>query len=262
MSEEGCTISITVGAGGDNARIWASMVLHMLLEYCRKQGWPTKILESNQEARGGTLFATFAAEGAAARTALSAEVGLHKYTSAAQSALCEELRESRSYLAMVDLDGARRFPLSTWFSEGKYHSQSINTMRWYNCRDEIWADYGTRRERLVVGYVQDFAEGVTVCGGIAILQVLAGDLRVFGRLRRMGALPRQLEKLRDKSRERRRSRLFDRDAQASRIPEPDERYWKRLAPRPMTPLGGKAGMLLAAAAAIAAPMYGRFGGMR
>ncbi|MDD4477187.1 MAG: peptide chain release factor 2 [Patescibacteria group bacterium] len=71
-------VSIHAGSGGTEAQDWAEMLLRMLLRFCEKQGWQTKILDESRGAEAGYKSVTFSARGRHAFGYLKSEHGVHR----------------------------------------------------------------------------------------------------------------------------------------------------------------------------------------
>ncbi|MFA5175471.1 MAG: peptide chain release factor 2 [Patescibacteria group bacterium] len=71
-------VSIHAGSGGTEAQDWAEMLLRMLIRFCEKQGWQTKILDESRGAEAGYKSVTFSARGRYAFGYLKSEHGVHR----------------------------------------------------------------------------------------------------------------------------------------------------------------------------------------
>ena len=76
-------LTITAGAGGQDAQDWATMLHRMYLRYADKQGWKTTEVahsfgEAGAEGRTGTKQVTFEVQGNNAYGLLKREVGVHR----------------------------------------------------------------------------------------------------------------------------------------------------------------------------------------
>lgn len=76
-------LTITAGAGGQDAQDWATMLLSMYERYCQLKGWKTRIIhqsfgEPGPEGRIGTKQATMEVAGSCAYGFLKNETGVHR----------------------------------------------------------------------------------------------------------------------------------------------------------------------------------------
>lgn len=71
-------ISIYAGAGGTEAQDWAEMLLRMILRYCERKGFNTKILDEHRGSEAGIKSATVFVEGEYAYGYLKSESGVHR----------------------------------------------------------------------------------------------------------------------------------------------------------------------------------------
>ncbi len=76
-------VTITAGAGGQDAQDWATMMLRMYERYCQKKGWETSVLHQSfgdpgGEGRIGTKQVSFGVKGSYAYGLLKKESGVHR----------------------------------------------------------------------------------------------------------------------------------------------------------------------------------------
>lgn len=71
-------ISIFTGAGGDDAEDFSRMIYEMYLAYCDRQGWPTILLDKNENGNGGFRSISFEVHGKRAYGTLKNESGVHR----------------------------------------------------------------------------------------------------------------------------------------------------------------------------------------
>lgn len=71
-------IAIHAGSGGTEAQDWAEMLLRMVMRFCEKQGWQTKILDESKGAEAGYKSITFEVKGRYAYGYLKSEHGVHR----------------------------------------------------------------------------------------------------------------------------------------------------------------------------------------
>lgn len=76
--ERAAIVSIHAGAGGTDAQDWAGMLLRMLLRYCERQNWRTRVLDESRGAEAGYKSVTVEVIGRFAYGKLKSEAGVHR----------------------------------------------------------------------------------------------------------------------------------------------------------------------------------------
>jgi len=71
-------ITIHSGSGGTEAQDWAEMLLRMVMRFCEKQGWKTKILDESRGAEAGYKSVMISVSGKYAYGYLRSEHGVHR----------------------------------------------------------------------------------------------------------------------------------------------------------------------------------------
>ncbi len=71
-------VEIRAGAGGDEAGLFAAALFRMYQRYAERQGWPSKIVSSNDTGVGGVKEVVFEVEGDGAFSRLKHESGVHR----------------------------------------------------------------------------------------------------------------------------------------------------------------------------------------
>ncbi len=71
-------VSIHPGAGGTDAKDWASMLLRMYLRYCEKRGYKTEIVDYQEGDEAGLDAVSFTVEGDHAYGYMRGEMGVHR----------------------------------------------------------------------------------------------------------------------------------------------------------------------------------------
>ncbi len=72
------TLAILAGAGGDDAEDFAAMLLAMYRGYASKKGWGTRILDENENSKGGYRSVLLEVNGGGAYGRLKHEAGVHR----------------------------------------------------------------------------------------------------------------------------------------------------------------------------------------
>ncbi len=71
-------IHVNPGAGGADAKDWASMLVRMYLRWCERRGFGTQLVEYQEEEEGGIGSATLVVQGENAFGLLKGESGVHR----------------------------------------------------------------------------------------------------------------------------------------------------------------------------------------
>lgn len=126
-------VEIRAGTGGEEAALFAGVLLRMYTRYAERQGWKTEIMDSNPTDIGGFKEVVFAIEGNGAYSRLKFESGVHRvqrvpatesggriHTSAATVAVLPEAEEVEVEINANDLR------IDVFCSSGP-GGQSVNT---------------------------------------------------------------------------------------------------------------------------------------
>ena len=71
-------VSIHAGSGGTEAQDWAEMLLRMLMRFCEKQNWKTRVIDESRGAEAGYKSITFEVKGRYSFGYLKSEHGVHR----------------------------------------------------------------------------------------------------------------------------------------------------------------------------------------
>lgn len=71
-------IEIRAGAGGEEAALFASKLVHMYLGYAKKRGWEVSMIDSHRTTIGGTKEAVFEVAGENSYEEMKSEAGVHR----------------------------------------------------------------------------------------------------------------------------------------------------------------------------------------
>ncbi len=127
-------IAIHAGSGGTEAQDWAEMLLRMLLRFCEKQGWSTRVIDESRGQEAGYKSIMFEVRGCYAFGYLKSEHGVHRlvrispfdaekmrHTSFALVEVLPELDEE----VKIEID-PKDLRIDTFMSGG-HGGQSVNT---------------------------------------------------------------------------------------------------------------------------------------
>lgn len=76
--EKNAIVAIHAGTGGTDAQDWAEMLLRMLVRFCEKMGWTTRLIDESRGQDAGIKSATFEVKGRLAFGYLKTEAGVHR----------------------------------------------------------------------------------------------------------------------------------------------------------------------------------------
>ena len=78
FDQKGAIVSISAGAGGTDAQDWAEMLERMLLRFCEKKDFKTRVIDRQKGSEAGIKSATFEALSQGAYGWLKSEAGVHR----------------------------------------------------------------------------------------------------------------------------------------------------------------------------------------
>ncbi|MBI4092304.1 MAG: peptide chain release factor 2 [Candidatus Kerfeldbacteria bacterium] len=76
--EKNAIVAVHAGTGGTDAQDWAEMLLRMILRFCEKQGWQTRLIDESRGQEAGVKSATVEVKGRFAYGYLKSEAGVHR----------------------------------------------------------------------------------------------------------------------------------------------------------------------------------------
>jgi peptide chain release factor 2 len=127
-------IAIHAGSGGTEAQDWAEMLLRMVMRFCDKMGWKTKVVDESRGAEAGYKSIMFEVKGRFAFGYLKSEHGVHRLVRISpfdaekmrhtSFALIEVLPELNDEIK-VEID-SKDIRIDT-FMAGGHGGQSVNT---------------------------------------------------------------------------------------------------------------------------------------
>ncbi|MBI4433347.1 peptide chain release factor 2 [Candidatus Uhrbacteria bacterium] len=71
-------LAVHAGAGGTEAQDWAGMLLRMLLRYCERRGWRTRVVDESRGEEAGFKSVVIEVQGRYAYGLLHGEAGVHR----------------------------------------------------------------------------------------------------------------------------------------------------------------------------------------
>ena len=114
--ERNVIVEVRAGAGGEEAALFASMLMRMYMRYAERRGWRAEVMDVSPTELGGVKEATFAVAGRGAFSRLKFESGVHRVqrvpvtesngkrqTSTATVAVLPEAQEIDVRIAQEDL---------------------------------------------------------------------------------------------------------------------------------------------------------------
>ena len=76
--DKNAILSVHAGTGGTDAQDWTAMLLRMLLRFCERKGWATRLLDESRGGEAGLKSATIEIIGRHAYGYLRSEAGVHR----------------------------------------------------------------------------------------------------------------------------------------------------------------------------------------
>ncbi|TSC84672.1 MAG: peptide chain release factor 2 [Parcubacteria group bacterium Gr01-1014_13] len=127
-------IAIHAGSGGTEAQDWAEMLLRMVMRFCDKMGWKTKVVDESRGAEAGYKSIMFEVKGRFAFGYLKSEHGVHRLVRISPFD-AEKMRHTSFALIEVlpELDDAIKIDIDPkdiridTFMAGGHGGQSVNT---------------------------------------------------------------------------------------------------------------------------------------
>ncbi len=127
-------IAIHAGSGGTEAQDWAEMLLRMVMRFCDKMGWKTKIVDESRGAEAGYKSIMFEVKGRFAFGYLKSEHGVHRLVRISPFD-AEKMRHTSFALIEVlpEMDDTIKIEIDPkdiridTFMSGGHGGQSVNT---------------------------------------------------------------------------------------------------------------------------------------
>ena len=133
MDKKNVIVEIRAGAGGDEAALFAGVLMRMYMKYADHKGWKTNLIDSNQIGIGGFKEVIFSIEGKNVYKEMKYEMGVHRvqripeteksgriHTSTASVVVMPEVEEKEFEIKDSDLR------IDTYCAGGN-GGQSVNT---------------------------------------------------------------------------------------------------------------------------------------
>jgi len=133
MDKKNVIVEIRAGAGGDEAALFAGVLMRMYMKYADHKGWKTNLIDSNQIGIGGFKEVIFSIEGRNVYKEMKYEMGVHRvqripeteksgriHTSTASVVVMPEVEEKEFEIKDSDLR------IDTYCAGGN-GGQSVNT---------------------------------------------------------------------------------------------------------------------------------------
>lgn len=127
-------VAIHAGSGGTEAQDWAEMLVRMVMRFCDKMGWKTKVIDESRGAEAGYKSIMFEVKGRFAYGYLKSEHGVHRLVRISPFD-AEKMRHTSFALIEVlpELDDAVKIEIDPkdiridTFMAGGHGGQSVNT---------------------------------------------------------------------------------------------------------------------------------------
>jgi len=133
MDKKDVIIEIRAGAGGDEAALFAGVLMRMYMRYAENKGWKTSLLSSNQIGIGGYKEVIFSINGTDVYKDMKYEMGVHRVQRIPETEKSGRIHTSTSSVAVLPEIEEEEFNFSPndlridTFCAGGHGGQSVNT---------------------------------------------------------------------------------------------------------------------------------------
>lgn len=133
MDKKNVIVEIRAGAGGDEAALFAGVLMHMYMKYADSKGWKTTLIDSNQIGIGGFKEVIFSIEGKNVYKEMKYEMGVHRVQRIPETEKSGRIHTSTSSVVVMPEVEEKEFEIKDsdlridTFCAGGNGGQSVNT---------------------------------------------------------------------------------------------------------------------------------------
>ncbi|HAO51937.1 TPA: peptide chain release factor 1 [Candidatus Magasanikbacteria bacterium] len=133
MDKKNVIVEIRGGAGGDEAALFAGVLMRMYMKYADSKGWKTTLIDSNQIGIGGFKEVIFSIEGRNVYKDMKYEMGVHRVQRIPETEKSGRIHTSTSSVVVMPEVEEKEFEIKDsdlridTFCAGGNGGQSVNT---------------------------------------------------------------------------------------------------------------------------------------
>lgn len=133
MDKKNVIVEIRAGAGGDEAALFAGVLMRMYMKYADKKGWKTALIDSNQIGIGGFKEVIFSISGHNVYKEMKYEMGVHRVQRIPETEKSGRIHTSTSSVVVMPEVEEKEFEIKEsdlridTYCAGGNGGQSVNT---------------------------------------------------------------------------------------------------------------------------------------
>ncbi|MFA7314957.1 MAG: peptide chain release factor 1 [Candidatus Magasanikbacteria bacterium] len=133
MDKKNVIVEIRAGAGGDEAALFAGVLMRMYMKYADKKNWKTSLIDSNQIGIGGFKEVIFSIEGRNVYKEMKYEMGVHRVQRVPETEKAGRIHTSTASVVVMPEVEEKEFEIKDsdlridTFCAGGNGGQSVNT---------------------------------------------------------------------------------------------------------------------------------------
>lgn len=135
MDKKSVIVEIRAGAGGDEAALFAGVLMRMYMKYAENNGWKTKLIDANQIGIGGYKEVIFSINGKDVYKSMKYEMGVHRVQRVPETEKAGRIHTSTASVAVLPEVEEKEFIINSndlridTFCAGGHGGQSVNTTK-------------------------------------------------------------------------------------------------------------------------------------
>ena len=133
MDKKNVIVEIRAGAGGDEAALFAGVLIRMYMKYADHKGWKTNLIDSNQIGIGGFKEVIFSIEGKNVYKEMKYEMGVHRVQRIPETEKSGRIHTSTASVVVMPKVEEKEFEINPQdlridtYCAGGNGGQSVNT---------------------------------------------------------------------------------------------------------------------------------------